>query len=149
MCDSSDGAGSNVSDSRLSAGFLSKFGHEVRSPLNAIIGFSEMLADEAFGPLSDDQREVARDILNAGRHLQQLVSDALDASRLRLGNMDLTCDALSVASTVEQALALTAALAAEKNIQFSHMVPVDIAVTADERRLTQVLYNLLENAVRF
>jgi signal transduction histidine kinase len=92
---------------------------------------------------------VAQDILGAGRHLQQLVSDALDVSRLRLGKMELSLDIVSVVAVVEQAVAMTAAVAAEKNIRFSHTVPLELAVIADERRLTQVLYNLLQNAVRF
>lgn len=149
MCDSSNGPGSKVSDSGLGAGFHSKFGHEVRSPLNAIIGFSEMLHDGAFGKLTDPQREVAHDILEAGRNLRQLVSNAVDLNKIQAGSMTLTCETLSLAQIVQQALSTTAAMACGRRLHLSHTVPAEFAVTADERRLTQALCNLLDNAVRY
>ncbi|MHB8994301.1 MAG: sensor histidine kinase [Armatimonadota bacterium] len=134
---------------RPDSDFHSKFTHEVRSPLNAIIGFSEMLHDGSFGPLTDPQREVAQDILQASRNLRQLVSDAMDLSKIHAGSMPLTCETLSLSQIVQQALSTTAAMASTRQTHLSHTVPAELAVTADERRLTQVLCNLLDNAVRF
>jgi signal transduction histidine kinase len=148
MCNSQPPFPASAPPQHAASDFHSKFGHEVRSPLNAIIGFSEMLHEGLFGPLTDPQREVAHDILDAGRHLKQLVADAMDLHKIHAGTMPLACEALSLAQIVQQALSMTAAMASERETLL-HTVALDFAVTADERRLTQVLCNLLDNAVRY
>lgn len=129
--------------------FIADLSHEVRSPLNAIIGFSELLADGTFGSLSDPQQEVVEDILTAGKHLLQLVNDALDISKLSAGRMNLEPEILSVAALTEQALGLAAGIDPQKGIVLGHEVPGELAVQADERRALQVLVNLLCNAIRY
>ncbi|MEI6500519.1 MAG: HAMP domain-containing sensor histidine kinase [Armatimonadota bacterium] len=132
-----------------SSRFLADLSHEVRSPLNAIVGFSELLSEETFGPLNAQQVEVIRDILQAGRHLQRLVDDVLDLSKIRLGRMELQWERLCVASVVEQALSMARAVAPEKGMALSSEVPAALAVWADERRVVQILCNLLTNALRY
>lgn len=129
--------------------FLADLSHEVRSPLNAIIGFSQLLNDDAFGPLTDDQRAVVDDILCAGQHLLRLINDVLDISRISASRLELQPEVLSVAAVVEQALTVARGLALERQVELRQEVSVDLAIWADERRVTQVLYNLLANAIKF
>lgn len=137
------------SPAEFRSSFLADLSHEVRSPLNAIIGFSELLADDTFGPLSTEQRDVVEDILAAGKHLLQLANDVLDISKIRVGKMTLDVDTLSVAALVEQALGLAAGIDPQKGMVLLQEVPEQLAVRADERRTLQVLCNLLSNAIRY
>jgi len=128
--------------------FLADLSHEVRGPLHAIIGFSELLGDGTYGPLNERQTEAVRDIQVAGQHLQRLVDDVLDLSRIRLGKLELQLELLCVTSVVEQALSMARAFAPEKGIVLSPDVPAALAVWADERRVVQIVCNLLSNAIR-
>jgi len=128
--------------------FLADLSHEVRSPLNAIIGFSELLTDGVFGDLTDEQQAVVRDILAAGNHLLRLISDVLDISKIHADKLDLQLEVLPVAAVAEQALTVARAQAHEKNLTLRNEIPTEFAVWADERRLTQILCNILSNAVR-
>ena len=129
--------------------FLADLSHEVRRPLNAIIGYSELLVDEAFGPLSPQQQEVVNDILGAGRHLLRLANDVLDISKARLGKLSLELETLSVAAVVKQAVDMSAGTNPQKKMLLEYDVPADLAVRADECRVVQVLCNLLGNAIRY
>ena len=88
------------------AQFLARLNHEVRSPLNAIVGFAELLGDGTYGTLTEAQQEVVGDILCAVHHLRQLLTDSLDVSRIRAGRAELSLEVLSVASLVDQAACL-------------------------------------------
>lgn len=129
------------------ARFLADLSHEVRSPLNAITGFSELLGEGAFGPLTPEQYEVVRDILAAGRHLSKLLKDVFDISRMQMGRVKLHPEVLCVQAAVGQALILVGAALPGRKACVSHDLPLKLAVYADERRLVQVLANLLSNAV--
>lgn len=129
--------------------FVADLSHEVRSPLNAIVGFSELLDDEVFGVLNDDQHEAIRDILSAARYLVQLLGDVLDIHKIELGKIELEYERLSVVGVLGQVLTVARALAHEKNLQLHMQVPADLAVWADERRFSQIVYNLLSNAAKF
>lgn len=128
--------------------FLAEVSHEVRSPLHAIIGFSELLADEAFGELNAEQRVVVGDIRCAAGHLLRVITDVLDISRATTDKLDLQLEVLSLAAVVDQALHMARGLAHEKGVTLEADVAPDLAVRADERRVLQVLHNLLANAIR-
>ncbi|MEN6547498.1 MAG: HAMP domain-containing sensor histidine kinase [Armatimonadia bacterium] len=128
--------------------FLADLSHEVRSPLNAIIGFSELLTDGVFGDLTDEQRAVVNDILAAGNHMLRLISDVLDISKIHADKLDLQPEVLCVASVTEQALTVVRAPSREKSITLTNEISTDLAVWADERRVTQILCNILSNAIR-
>lgn len=128
--------------------FLADLSHEVRSPLNAIIGFSELLTDGVFGDLTDEQQAVVGDILAAGNHLLRLISDVLDISKIHADKLDLQLDVLPLAAMADQALTVARAQAHEKSITLTNEISTELAVWADERRLTQVLCNILSNAIR-
>ncbi|MCE5237940.1 HAMP domain-containing histidine kinase [bacterium] len=133
----------------LRARFLADLSHEVRSPLHAIIGFSELLTDEAFGPLNPDQKSVAQDIHSAAEHLLQLINDVLDLSRLQMAKLDLQIEVLSLAAVVERSVHIARGLAHEKRLALAAEVDPALAARADERRVLQVLHNLLANAIRY
>lgn len=139
----------HTKSSQFRHSFLADLSHEVRRPLNAIIGYSELLADEAFGPLTPQQHEVVDDILAAGKHLLRLANDVLDISKVRLGKMSIELEILSVVAVVEQAIDMAAGISPHKGMILQHEVPEGLAVRADERRMLQVLCNLLGNAIRY
>lgn len=134
--------------SKAKSEFLSRMSHELRTPLNAIIGFGQLL--ERQRP-TDVQRKRIGYILNAGRHLLNLINEVLDISRIEAGRMQLSLEPVCVADAVEEILDLIRPLATERSIQLSASVDIDasVHVLADRQRFKQVLLNLLNNAVKY
>lgn len=128
---------------------LAELGHEVRGPLHAIIGLSELLSEESRGPLNTEQQAIVADMRLAARHVLHLADDVLALSRLQNGTLDLELEILSLAAVVEQALRLARGLCHRKQIVLEADIAHDVAVYADERRTLQVLHNLLTNAVHY
>jgi protein-histidine pros-kinase len=137
--------------SRLKSELLANMSHELRTPLNGIIGFSEFLIDEKPGPLNPRQKEFRNDVLTSGRHLLKLINDVLDLSKVEAGRMELFPETFQVPGAIEEVCSIVAPLAGKKNVSLQ----TDIAstrhvdVTLDRRKLVQVLYNLLSNALKF
>jgi signal transduction histidine kinase/CheY-like chemotaxis protein len=130
--------------------FLASMSHELRTPLNAVIGFSDVLLDELFGPLNERQADYVRDIRDSGRHLLELINEILDLSRVEAGRMELEPAALSLPELLEGALALVRERAARQALTLSVEIAADVGVVwADETKLKQVVVNLLTNAVKF
>jgi signal transduction histidine kinase len=130
--------------------FLANVSHELRTPLNAIIGFSEALKARMFGELNDDQDEFIRDIHESGEHLLALINDILDLSKVEAGRMDLLLSRFDPRAVIENATLLLRDQATRRGVRLRTDVDPQItALTADERRLKQILLNLLANAVRF
>jgi len=136
--------------SRLKSEFLANMSHELRTPLNAVIGFSEILKHEMFGPLGSARyREYAADILATGTHLLDVVNDILDFSKAEAGEMTLTMDAIDLSLLLCGVGRMVQERAAAGGLVLSVQAPGDLTVTADARRLRQVLLNLLSNAIKF
>jgi signal transduction histidine kinase len=136
---------------RTKSQFLAAMSHELRTPLNAVIGFSEMLTMEVFGPLGSARyRDYARDIHGSGRHLLALINDILDLSRLDAGRVDLAEDDVDVADLVAGTLRMMQGQAMEADVgisrEFEARLPM---IRADKRRIQQVLLNLVSNAIKF
>ncbi len=130
--------------------FLANMSHELRTPLNAIIGFSEVLAEGMFGELNDKQAEYLADILESGRHLLSLINDILDLSKVEAGRMELEPSEFDLPSAIETALLLMRERASRKDITVERMIDERLGVIrADERKVKQVLLNLLSNALKF
>jgi PAS domain S-box-containing protein len=128
--------------------FLSRVSHELRTPLNAILGFGQLL--ERQNP-TETQRPRLRHILNAGKHLLELINEVLDISRIESGRMQLSIEPVCVADALTEALDLMRPLAAERSIQLSMAASLDrsVFVLADRQRFKQVLLNLLTNGVKY
>jgi signal transduction histidine kinase/CheY-like chemotaxis protein len=129
--------------------FLSRMSHEFRTPLNAIIGFGQLL--ERQNP-TEAQRNRIRHVLSAGRHLLNLINEVLDISRIEAGNLQLSLEPVAVASMLEETVELIQPMAAERSLEVS-ITPSTTAkntyIFADRQRLKQVLLNLLSNAVKY
>ena len=136
--------------SRHKSEFLANMSHELRTPLNAVIGFSEVLSEGMFGELNAKQAEYVRDIMESGRHLLALINDILDLSKVEAGRMELEPTQFDLRNLVDGALLLMRERASRKRIDLSRHVDDAIGlVWADERKIKQVLLNLLSNALKF
>jgi signal transduction histidine kinase/ActR/RegA family two-component response regulator len=135
---------------RAKSEFLASMSHELRTPLNSIIGFSEILHDQRFGPLNQRQARHVENVLSSGRHLLQLVNDVLDLAKVESGRMELRLTSIDLAETLAEAVAIVQALADAKETDIEVSLPaIRPGLVADQGKLRQVLYNLLSNAVKF
>jgi signal transduction histidine kinase len=124
--------------------------HELRTPLNAIIGFSEVLSERMFGEINDKQAEYLGDILESGRHLLSLINDILDLSKIEAGRMELEPSDFDLADAIENTLTLVRERAVRRGITVGRTIDERLgSIRADERKLKQVLLNLLSNALKF
>ena len=136
--------------SRHKSEFLANMSHELRTPLNAIIGFSEVLAERMFGEINEKQAEYIGDILQSGQHLLSLINEILDLSKIEAGRMELELSDFDLPSAIENALTLVKERAHRRGIALVRTVDDRLGVIrADERKVKQVLLNLLSNALKF
>jgi len=130
--------------------FLANMSHELRTPLNAIIGFSEVLAERMFGDINEKQAEYISDILQSGQHLLSLINDILDLSKIEAGRMELELSDFDLPSTIENTLMLVRERAVRRGIALGRSIDERLGtIRADERKVKQVLLNLLSNALKF
>ncbi len=136
---------------RVKSMFLATTSHELRSPLNAILGFSSLIDGQVLGPLANEKyADYARLIHTAGEHLLSLIDGLLDLSKLEAGRFALDEEPISVAETAEEAVAFVSMQAQAKSIALTvEVLPPDMTIAADARALRQILLNLLSNAVKF
>ena len=137
--------------SRSKTEFLSRMSHEMRTPLNAMIGFSQLLKLGATSaqPSSSQVRHYADHMLQAGQHLLALINDVLDLQRVEAGQLAITIEPISLQRTVEQALELLEPLALASAVTFDNRIEEDVLVLADAQRLRQVLINIISNAIKY
>ncbi len=137
--------------SRAKSDFLANMSHELRTPLNSIIGFSEVLQDQMFGPLADKQQEYVGHILSSGQHLLALINDILDLAKVESGKIELELGCFQIKDLLETALTIVREKAMKHGITLGlDLAPeADCEIVADQRKLKQILYNLLSNAVKF
>ncbi|MDP2794553.1 MAG: ATP-binding protein [Sulfurisoma sp.] len=136
--------------SRMKSEFLANMSHELRTPLNAIIGFSELLKDGITGKLTDEQQKQAALIFDSGQHLLSLIDDILDLSKIEAGNLVLKPTELSLPSLLDNSLTMLHEKALKHRIQLQLTIEPGLeTIGGDGRKLKQVLYNLLANAVKF
>jgi PAS domain S-box-containing protein len=136
--------------SRMKSEFLANMSHELRTPLNAIIGFSEVLSDGLVGDLTDKQRGFIGDIFRSGKHLLSLINDILDLSKVEAGKMILDLEEVPVAALFANSLSIVKGQAAARHVSLKvHGVEDLGAIRADARKVKQIVFNLLANAVKF
>jgi signal transduction histidine kinase len=130
--------------------FLANMSHELRTPLNAILGYTEMMVDGLYGNLPDKAQGVLERVQSNGKHLLGLINDVLDLSKIEAGQLTLATEEYSVADMVATVMSATESLAKAKNIALVSTVPPGLPRgMGDARRLTQVLLNLVGNAIKF
>jgi signal transduction histidine kinase len=136
--------------SRHKSEFLANMSHELRTPLNAILGFSQVLEQKLFGELNPRQEEYVGDILSSGNHLLALINDVLDLSKVEAGQIELEVEPFSLRESVERAVAMVRERASKNGVTVATAIQPEVQVVeADERRIRQVLFNLLSNAAKF
>jgi signal transduction histidine kinase len=135
---------------RSKSAFLANMSHEFRTPLNAIIGFSESLLAGYFGSMPAKQLEYVDDIRKSGEHLLQLINDVLDLAKVEAGRMEPHIEALNPQAVIVDSLEMMQMQADRAGVSLSADVPDGLPLLqADERMLRQMLLNLLSNAVKF
>jgi signal transduction histidine kinase len=136
--------------SRHKSEFLANMSHELRTPLNAIIGYTELLADGIYGTVTERGMGVLTRVEKNARHLLGLINDVLDLSKIEAGRLELAVQEYSIADVVQAVASATDGLATEKNLRLSTAIPQGIpSAHGDPRRITQVLMNLVGNAIKF
>ena len=135
--------------SRAKTEFLANMSHELRSPLNGIIGFSELVHDGRLGPVGDRQKECVGRILGSARHLLRLINDMLDLAKIEAGKLTFQPERVSISRLVAEACDSLAALAGEKRIHLDYQIYPQIEAEVDPARFKQILYNYLSNAIKF
>jgi PAS domain S-box-containing protein len=139
------------SASAAKSDFLAKISHEIRTPLNAIIGFSEVMLEERFGPIGNDRyRDYLRDIHASGDHLISLLNELLDLSKIEAGKLELTFTGVNLNDLTQQCIAIMQQQAnRERVIIRSALAPNLPQIVADARSVRQIVLNLLSNAIKF
>ncbi len=135
---------------RAKSQFLANMSHELRTPMNAILGYTELIQDSIYGDVPGKIREVLGRIDHNGRHLLNQINDVLDLSKIEAGELKISLNDYSMQDIVNGVISDVGALAAEKNLTLNAIVPPDLPTgVGDYRRISQVLLNLVGNAVKF
>jgi two-component system, cell cycle sensor histidine kinase PleC len=131
--------------------FLATMSHELRTPLNAILGFSEVIKDELFGPVGNEQyKSYVEDIHKSGDHLLQLINEVLDLSRIEAGKHELVEEAIDLTATVDACCHMLQIRATARGLKLSTAFTTEMPrLWADERAVRQITLNLLSNAIKF
>jgi signal transduction histidine kinase len=132
--------------------FLANISHKLRTPLNAVIGFSEVMIQEVFGPIGSDRyRDYAGDIRQSGLHLLGVINDLLDFSKLEAGRLELHVEDISPATVMDKFIRMMRQRAETENLALltdTGDAP-DAVIQGDDRKITQVMINLVSNAIKF
>jgi len=137
-------------ESKHKSQFLANMSHELRTPLNAIIGYTELILDNIYGETPERMRQVIERLQTNGRHLLGLINDVLDLTKIEAGQLTLALADYSLKEVVDGVIIALEPLAVEKRLAFKAYLPARLPTGhGDERRLSQVLLNLVGNAIKF
>ena len=135
---------------RMKSEFLANMSHELRTPLNSVIGFSELILDGLAGDINQKQKRFLNNIRTSGKTLLQLIDDILDLSKIEAGKMEFHPEELDLNSVIQSAKEIVLPLAKEKKMRFEIEVgEVLPKVIADRKKVEQILFNLVGNAIKF
>ncbi|MCQ1534943.1 PAS domain S-box protein [Methanosarcina sp. KYL-1] len=135
---------------RTKSEFLTTMSHELRTPLNSVIGYSNILLTQMFGPLNERQLKYLNNISISGNHLLNLINDILDISRIESGDVSLSFETVSVADVFEDVKNIAVPLATSKKISMDFSAePLNLEIYADKIKFKQILHNLVNNALKF
>ena len=129
--------------------FLSTMSHELRTPLNAVVGFSDLLGEQHYGPLNEKQQRYVKHIHTGGQHLLRLINDILDLSKIQAGRLQLSIENVGVEAAISDVVEALRSLADQKHLTVVQHPASDLSVKADSTRFRQILLNLLGNAIKF
>jgi signal transduction histidine kinase len=138
-------------ENRMKSEFLANMSHELRTPLNAILGFSDTMRSEIFGPLGVDRyRDYLNDIWDSGQHLLGIVDDVLDMSKIEVGTMEIDPVELRLEDVFNHCTRIMTPACDQKAISLITSFPaIGVRFDADERRVNQIMLNIVSNAVKF
>ena len=135
---------------RLKSAFLASMSHELRTPLNSIIGFTGIILQGLAGPLNPEQNKQLEMVRGSARHLLALINDVLDISKVEAGQLEVTCEPFDLRASIEKAAGGVKLLAQKKALDLQvELAPEIGAWASDQRRVEQILINLLNNAIKF
>ena len=135
---------------RVKADFLASMSHALKTPLNSINGFSEVLYDETFGPLNEKQKKYVSYVLTSGKHLLLLINQILDMAKVEAGKMNLSFSRLPMKSLLNESIMLVADIAGKKKLGMSLEIADDLPdIEGDELKVKEIIHNLLANAIKF
>ncbi len=135
---------------RLKSAFLASMSHELRTPLNSIIGFTGILLQGLVGPLNDEQKMQLGMVQNSSNHLLELINDILDISKIEAGQLVVNQDAFNLKDSIDKAVRIMTPLVEMNGLKLVSTVAPEVGViVSDQRRVEQILLNLLNNAVKF
>jgi len=131
--------------------FLSSMSHELRTPMNAVLGFSQLLQTDSDNPLTAEQLESVNYINQSGRHLLNLINDVLDLSMIEAGNIEIKLESINLNTLIGQMRDINKSQVEQQGLTINIMPieDVDLAINADRKKLTQVLLNLISNAIKY
>lgn len=130
--------------------FLANMSHELRTPLNAILGYTELIRDRIYGDVPDKIQEILERVQQSGQHLLSLINDVLDISKMEAGQFELSFEEYALDEVAVAIIDAVESLAAEKQLRLLIDIPVKLPRgRGDERRIAQVLLNLVGNAIKF
>ena len=135
---------------RAKSDFVANVSHELRTPLNSIIGFSEILHEQTFGPLNDNQNKHLSHVLNSSNHLLNIINNILDISKIESNNAELYYENIDIYSSLEEVINVLGPVAKKNEIELkTNIAPGSLIVEADRNKILQILYNLIGNAIKF
>jgi signal transduction histidine kinase len=135
---------------RLKSEFVANVSYQLRTPLNTIMGFAEILSNQYFGMLNERQLEYSQTIMEAGKRLLLLVNDVLDLATIEAGRMELDRQPIPVADLLNASKQMTSEWARQQALDIVIDCPSDIGTfTVDEQRMRQVMFNLISNAIKY
>lgn len=136
---------------RLKSSFLANISHELRTPMNSILGFTDVLLEELDGPLTENMGTDLRLIQKNGQHLLNLINDVLDMAKIEAGKMNLSPEKFRIHEIIDEVVSITSTLASEKSLSLFIDKDSDqeVVVYADRTRIRQVMINLVNNAIKF